>query len=499
MSVSQEWFDKQSRELVHLESILEMLGWDQSTTMPSSGAGPRAQQSASLAALYHQRLTRPRWSEVLDELESREQDEWTEAAVREMRRKYDRATRIPEALVRELAETISLGYEAWVAARKESDFEAFRPWLERILRLKRQEAACLATGDCLYDALLDDYEPGMTTRQLDPVFSRLRPQLTRLLGRIQEASHQPPAELLTGRYPRTAQEAFGRSVLSAIGFDWKAGRLDVSPHPFCCGFSPQDVRITTRYGEDSFVSSFFGIVHEGGHALYEQGLGGERYGSPACQSISLGIHESQSRLWENQVARSRPFWEYWYPKLRETFPGQLDTVPLASFLRGVNRVEASLIRVEADEVTYGLHIILRYELEKALLDQDLPVSDLEGIWVERMREYLGVVPGNAADGVLQDTHWSCGLVGYFPTYLLGNLYAAQIYALARQILPDLDTQFSTGRFLPLREWLREQIHCKGRTRTAGELILEISGEPLDSRYLLNYLEEKFSRLYQLNG
>ena len=499
MSASQEWFDKQSRELVHLASILEMLGWDQETTMPSSGAGARAQQSASLAALYHQRLTRPRWSEVLDELESREQDEWTGAAVREMRRKYDRATRIPEALVREMAETASLGYEAWVAARKESDFEGFRPWLERILRLKRQEAACLATGDCLYDALLDDYEPGMTTRRLDPVFSRLRPQLTQLLGRIQEASHQPPAELLTGHYPRSAQEAFGRSVLATIGFDWKAGRLDVSPHPFCCGFSPQDVRITTRYGEDNFVSSFFGIVHEGGHALYEQGLGGDRYGSAACQSISLGIHESQSRLWENQVARSRPFWEYWYPRLRKTFPGQLDTVPLESFLRGVNRVEASLIRVEADEVTYGLHIILRYELEKALLDQDLPVSDLEGIWVERMRDYLGVVPGNAADGVLQDTHWSHGLVGYFPTYLLGNLYAAQIYARARQIFPGLDTQFSAGQYLPLREWLREQIHRKGRTRTAGELIMEISGEPLDSRYLLSYLEEKFSRLYQLSG
>ena len=499
MSASQKWFDEQSRELVHLESIMSMLGWDQETTMPSSGAGPRARQGASLAALYHQRLTRPRWSEVLGELESTELDEWTGAAVREMRRKYGRATRLPEALVRELAETVSLGYEAWVAARKESDFESFRPWLERILGLKRQEAACLATGDCLYDALLDDYEPGMTTRQLDPLFSLLRPELTRLLGNIQEAAHQPPAELLTGHYPRSAQEAFGRSVLTAIGFDWKAGRLDVSPHPFCSGFSPLDVRITTRYGEDSFVSSFFGIVHEGGHALYEQGLGGERYGSPACQSISLGIHESQSRLWENQVARSLPFWEYWYPGLRKSFPGQLDSVPLESFLRGVNRVEASLIRVEADEVTYGLHIILRYELEKALLDEDLPVSDLEGIWVERMREYLGIVPDNAADGVLQDTHWSQGLVGYFPTYLLGNLYASQIFASARRRFPDLDSQFSAGKYVPLREWLREQIHSKGRTRTAGELISEISGEPLDSRYLLNYLEGKFSRLYRLDG
>lgn len=258
-----------------------------------------------------------------------------------------------------------------------------------------------------------------------------------------------------------------------------------------------DVRITTRYAEESFASSLFGIVHEGGHALYEQGLGVDHFGLPAGDSISLGIHESQSRLWENQVARGRPFWDYWYPHLKETFPGRFDTVSLDDFMPAINQVTASLIRVEADEVTYGLHVILRYELEKSLLEGSLAVRDLDQVWKERMRDYLGVVPEQSSEGVLQDTHWSQGLIGYFPTYLLGNLYAAQMFQQAQRDLPDLEQLFGSGELRPLREWLREKVHVHGKTFSASELIHRVSGEPLDSSYFLTYLETKFGDLYAL--
>ena len=282
-----------------------------------------------------------------------------------------------------------------------------------------------------------------------------------------------------------------------MGFKWETGRLDRSPHPFCVGLSPLDVRITTRYSEREFSSSFFGIIHEGGHALYEQGLNTKYYDSPACDAISLGIHESQSRLWENQIARSKPFWKYWLPNLRQIFPGQLDQLSLDDFVAAINCVKASLVRVESDEVSYGLHIILRYELERSLIEGDLQVSDLESAWNEKMNLYLGVVPPTPADGVLQDTHWSQGLIGYFPTYLLGNLYASQIFSKVQEAMPDLENDLRNGQLVPLREWLKEKIHQHGKTLTADELILDISGEPLSTHHFIDYLQDKFSQIYRL--
>lgn len=496
MGDTYERFKQCAQELSDLRSILQTLNWDQEAMMPAAGGPFRARQLSTLAALYHQKLTEPAIGELLNELQDAELDLWGRSSVKEMRRQYDKAVRVPQELVRELAETTSLSYEAWVPARRESDYAAFAPWLNKVVRLKREEARCLQVSGSLYETLLDDYEPGTKTAQLDRIFSILRPKLTVLLQKIQTSALQPDPKLLDGDYPREKQEAFGREVLSAMGFDWRAGRLDTSPHPFCAGLTPRDVRITTRYSDREFTSSLFGIVHEAGHALYEQGLHPDYFGLPACDTISMGIHESQSRLWENQVARGKPFWSYWFPRLQAVFPS-LDKTGFDDFVRAVNQVEASLIRVDADEVTYGLHVILRYELEKSLIHDELQVEDLEASWKAKMKEYLGVEPQRSAEGALQDMHWSHGLMGYFPTYVLGNLYAAQMYWQAQRDIPALEQSIRHGDLLPLRDWLRRQVHQHGKTLSAQELITNISGEPLSPHYFLSYLEEKFDSLYGL--
>ncbi|MFB3903162.1 MAG: carboxypeptidase M32 [Acidobacteriota bacterium] len=497
MSETYGEFKRRSSEITHLRSILQSLSWDQETMMPEMGAGHRALQVSTLAVIQHQRLTDPAYGDLIARLEAAPGtlDQWGKASVREARRQYDKATRLPESLVKELAETAALAYEAWVKARSESDFPAFAPWLDKMVKLKRAEAQCLQIpGAPLYEALLDDYEPGAKVSQLDALFTEIRPELTSLLDRITSASRQP-RPLPTGPFPVQGQETLGREILTSMGFNWKAGRVDTSPHPFCSGFSPLDVRITTRYSTSEIGKALFGMMHECGHALYEQGLNPDAYGLPACDAVSLGIHESQSRLWENQVGRSRGFWEHWFPRLRRTFPPHFDNFSLDDFVFAINKVIASPVRVEADEVTYGLHVILRYELEKALIAGELEPSGLDEVWNERMQEYLRYRPANAAEGVLQDTHWSQGLLGYFPTYLLGNLYAAQLFEQARRSIPELETMISTGELLPLREWLRTNVHARGKALTADELIQEVTGRKLSAEFFLNYLKTKFGELY----
>ncbi len=485
---------KRSRELTELRGILENLAWDQEVVMPAKGSAIRASQMSTLAAIHHQRLTDPALGDLIAEA-GEPADPWEEANLREMRRDFERATRLPESLVRELTETRALAYQAWVHSREAADFAAFAPWLEKIVRLKRQESRCLADNGNPYDPLLDEFEPGMKSSRLDSLFSEIRPVLTNLLERIQEKRPKPMK--IEGDFARENQERLGRAVLSAMGFDFDAGRLDVSPHPFCTGLSPADVRITTRYSATDFTSSLFGIIHEGGHALYEHGLGTSRYGQPVCQAVSLGVHESQSRLWENVIGRGAPFWNCWYPRLGEFFQGLPDRYCEEDVLRAVNRVEASLIRVDADEVTYGLHVILRYEIEVALMSEELQVSDLEETWNEKMEEYLGIRPSDSGQGVLQDTHWSQGLIGYFPTYLLGNLYASHFYQKASDDLGDLDQMIRSGEMKPLREWLIENVHSKGRLRSAEQLVEDVSGSELSVQPFLDYLEEKFGELYRL--
>ena len=483
---------RRSKEHATLASCSSLLGWDEQTFMPAGGAAHRSAQMGLLAGIHHEQATDPRIGELLAIVES--SDLVAEPAsppavnAREIRRSYDRRVRLPQALVEELARTTSLAQPEWVAARSASDFARFRPWLEKIIQLKRHESACLARqaaenghhvarpsvdappagptssgGSSSYDPLLDEFEPGATTHELAVVFQAVRRDLIPLAEKIAEAcrrkgqtlttavscSSHPAASsevgILNRFYPRDRQQVFGELAAAAVGFDFHRGRLDVTAHPFCSGIGPGDCRITTRYDEHNFSDAFFGILHEVGHGLYEQGLDPEQCGTPMGEAVSLGIHESQSRLWENGVARSRPFWNYWFPIARRIFRGALGDVTLDAFHAAVNQVAPSLIRVQADEVTYNLHIIIRFELEQAMLSGDLPTAEVPAAWNQKYKEALGLLPGNDAVGCLQDIHWSAGLIGYFPTYTLGNLYAAQLFARAQADLAGLDQAFRTRR------------------------------------------------------
>jgi len=489
------------RETALLGSCGSLLSWDHQTYMPPKGAAHRAGQLGLLAALVHRQATAPRIGELLAAVEGSElvADPVSEAAVsaREIRRDYDRAVRLPEGLVRELAETTALAHDVWARAREAADFALFRPWLEKIVGLKRQQADALGYAALRYDALLEEYEPGETTARLLPLFAELKAALVPLVRAIGESGRAPDSSLLARDYPVEAQAAFGMAAATAIGFDFEAGRLDVTRHPFCCGIGPGDVRLTTRYNPRDFADAFFSIVHEAGHGLYDQGLDPAAFGTPLGSAVSLGIHESQSRLWENLVARSRPFWDYAFPRLQAAFPQALAGVSPTDFHRAVNHVRPSFIRVDADEVTYNLHILLRFELERALLAGELAVADLPAAWNEEFARLFGLTPPDDARGCLQDVHWSGGDFGYFPTYALGNLYAAQFFAQARAELGDLDGMFRRGEFLPLRDWLAAKIYRQGRRFRAQELVVAVTGRPLAAAPLLTHLRGKYGELYRL--
>ena len=518
-----------SRELSVIGSCAAVLGWDEQTYMPAGAAAHRGEQSAVLAGLQHDRAVDPRLGALLTTLEggeiAAEGDSIRAANIRQLRRDYDRRTKLPRSLVEALARTTSLAQHEWITARKNSDFESFRPWLEQVLDLKRQESKCLhetvmqerraasksapteaATspdaGATIYDPLLDQYEPGAETARLRVLFEALRRELSPFVREVAEASRKREsrdgrgkASILERSYPVDRQRMLGESAASALGFDFERGRLDVSAHPFCTGIGPGDVRATTRFDPHQFSDAFFGVLHEVGHGLYEQGLPVEQYGAPAGEAVSLGVHESQSRLWENAVGRGRPFWNYWFPIARRTFHEALHDVSLDDFLAAVNHVEPSLIRVQADEATYNLHILIRFELEQALLTGDLPVAELPSAWNAKYTELLGVTPPTDAQGCLQDVHWSAGLFGYFPTYTLGNLYAAQLFGKAGAELPGLDDSFSRGDFSELLAWLRDKIHRHGRRYAPTELIERAVGEPIDHRPLMVSLRQKYDALY----
>ncbi|HZY87544.1 MAG TPA: carboxypeptidase M32, partial [Gemmataceae bacterium] len=417
------------------------------------------------------------------------------ANVRETRRHYDRAVKLPAELVEEIARVTTRAQQAWQEARKASDFAAFRPWLERVVALTRRKAAALGYPSVPYDALLDEYEPGATTAEVTRVFADLRSDLVPLVGALTSSGRRPRRELLERDYPVPRQEAFSREAATAIGFDFEAGRLDVTTHPFCSGTGPGDVRLTTRYNPRAFNESFFGTLHEAGHGIYEQGLPAEHFGTPLGSAASLGVHESQSRLWENQVGRGRPFWVYFFPRARDAFPAALSDAGLDDWLFAVNDVRPSFIRVEADEATYNLHILLRFELEQALVSGDLKPADVPGAWGEKFRASFGLTPPDDAHGCLQDIHWSMGGLGYFPTYTLGNLYAAQLMERARADLGDLDGDFRRGEFGRLKGWLNEKVHRQGQRYRAAELCERITGRPLSHRPLLEYLRGKYAPLY----
>ena len=484
-----------------LASVSAVLEWDERTMMPAAAAEHRADQTTLLSGMIHQRWTEPAFVAKVSELAAgplaAEADDETAVTIRRLKRLVDKKTKLPRSLVEELARTAVLGQSAWEQARREDDFAHFQPWLAKTFELKRQQAEALGYRQSPYDALLDDYEPEELTANVARVLADLRQQLVPLVAAITAAARQAETALLSRNYPVDVQESFGKEAAAAIGFDFARGRLDVTAHPFCTTLGPHDCRITTRYDSQFFNAAFFGILHEAGHGIYEQGLPPDRFGMPLGEAISLGIHESQSRLWENLVGRSRAFWQHFFPAAQKRFPAALGGAGLDAFYFAVNDVRPSLIRVEADEATYNLHILIRFELEQALLNGDLPVADAPAAWNEKYRQYLGIVPPSNADGVLQDVHWSAGLVGYFPTYTLGNLYAAQFFAAADAELGGLHAQFQRGEFQPLRGWLRDKIHRHGQRYSAAQLVKRITGKQLSSAPLLASLRGKYAELYGL--
>ncbi len=497
MSEKYEKFMQKTAELADLGHAQALLGWDQETYMPARGTALRARSQGTLAGISHERLTHPDYVALVGDLQEADLDADQAVNVREVERSQRRALKIPKDLVVELRQTESLSHEAWVEARQKADFSLFAPWLKKVLELQKQVAHLVGFEGAMYNAFLDVYEPHARAEEIAPVFAQLRQRLVPLVEGIAATGKRPAKGVLDREFSISAQEVFGRKVMADMGFDLGAGRLDIAVHPFCQGLSPSDVRLTTRYSTDNLAESLFGTMHETGHGLYEQGLPAEAVGTPLCQSISLGIHESQSRLWENMIGRSRPFWQHYLPQLREHFPEQLATVDLDAFYAAINQVETSLIRVEADEVTYNLHILLRFELEMEMVEGRVEVDDLPAAWNQRMEEYLGIRPPDDAQGVLQDVHWSLGLLGYFPTYTLGNLYAAQFFARAQRDMPGLMEQVEAGELGELKSWLNGNIHALGRRLTAGKLVREVTGEALSADYFIDYLEGKFKPLYDL--
>ena len=489
-----------SRDLHALRSAAGLLAWDQETYMPPKAGEGRARAMAALSRVAHQRFSDPRLADLLAACEAdaslapEERD-----LVRELRRDRDRTVKVPESLAAELARTISLSQRAWAEARPRNDTAAFNPWLEKVVSLRRQEAECLGYEGTPYNALIENYEPGARAGELKVLLEGLKAELVPLLGEILEKTRGMKDPLAGKVFPLATQRIFNQRILADMGFDLEAGRLDESAHPFTEGLHPRDVRLTTRYSEADLMSALFSTLHEGGHGLYEQGFEERWFGTPLAEAQGLGIHESQSRLWENQVGRSREFWTNYYPMLQGLFPEQLGPVGLDDFLRAINRVEPSLIRVEADEVTYNLHIVLRFELELALFGGELEAAGLESAWKEGMRRNLGIVPDSPAVGYMQDVHWSCGLLGYFPTYTLGNLRAAQLFEAAGRDLPALRDDVARGRFGALKGWLGEKVHRHGRRFTGDGLMERAAGAKTSTAPFIAYLRGKYAGLYGIRA
>lgn len=482
-----------------LESIAQLLGWDEQVNLPPGAAEQRAAQQAALAMTIQAAGSAPRIGGLLAELEAKGAalDADGRAIVAQARRDYDRATRLPAEFVREKAVQDSRGFHAWAKARAADDFPAFAPVLATNLEFARREAAYLGRGDAPYDCLLDKFDPGLTAAAVDRLFAELRRDLVPLMRAITASPRAQQAREAAARlrgFPADAQRRFLREVTEQIGFDYQRGRLDVSLHPFCSG-TGSDVRLTTRYKEDQPLSALFGSIHEAGHGVYEQGLPAEHLGTALGINAGMAVHESQSRLWENQVGRSRGFWRHFEPRWRELFAAQAAGLGSDDLHLAINRVAPTLIRVEADEVTYNLHIVLRFELERRLFAGDLAVRDLPAAWRSLSRDLLGLEPANDAEGVLQDIHWSGGLFGYFPSYCLGNMIAAQLWARVRTLRPGIEEDFACGDFAWLLGWLRENVHAQGRRHTALELVRRLTGEELSPRHLIAYLQERYGALY----
>ncbi|MBT4359359.1 MAG: carboxypeptidase M32 [Candidatus Marinimicrobia bacterium] len=497
---------KELLDASHLQGIEALLGWDQETYMPEGAGAARSEQVAYITTLMHSKLVGNPLKTALEELIDPKTGELRimtlsdreTRQLKEIWRDYRQESLLPTEFVTDLAKHASVSQQAWVRARKDNDFAFFEPFLTKMVQLQKEKANYLGGGATPYDSLLDQFEPEMTSEKVASLFTEIRARLVPLIQNIREVKHRVNGSVLTKEYDMDKQWDFGITMLEAIGFDSNIGRQDRSAHPFTTSTHPTDVRTTTRLRENDLKSALLSTLHEGGHALYEQGLPTEEYGNPLGQSISLGIHESQSRMWENLVGLSPSFWRYAYPKLQAKFPDQLRNTDRDMFFAAMNRVRPSLIRVEADEATYNLHIMLRFEIEKMIINENFPVAELPQLWNDKMEEYLGVRPSTDSEGVLQDVHWSFGAFGYFPTYTLGNLYSVQFYNQAKQDLPGLDESCARGDFSSLLGWLREHIHSVGRGRKAEELVQEVTGQALSAQPFMDYLESKYKAIYSID-
>ncbi|MGB8194426.1 MAG: carboxypeptidase M32 [Chitinophagaceae bacterium] len=489
-------YREKMRKIADLRYSYAVLQWDQETYMPAKSAAFRGQQLASLSELSHQFFTSEETGTLLHRLSD-------QADLNDLQRKnielslydYNKAKKLSPAFVRELTETVNACFHSWIEARRLNSFKNYEKYLAELVMMKREEARLLGYNAHPYDALLNDYERGANVEMLDNIFATISMPLRELLRQIM-VRPQNDNSFLQQRFPRQEQWNYGIQLLRKLGFDFEAGRQDISEHPFTTSFSSQDVRITTRIDEEDFSNMTWSCIHELGHALYEQGLPPSEYGLPLGEACSLSIHESQSRLWENQLGRSHIFWQHNYPMLQEQFARQLGDVTLDAFYAGINQVKPSLIRTEADEVTYHFHVIIRYEIEKKLIEGTLRVHDLPDFWNYQYQKYLGISPPDDLQGCLQDVHWSHGSFGYFPTYSLGSFYAAQFFDQAMQDVPTLLDEIATGQYQPLLDWLREKVHIHGRYFTSEELCEQVCGRKLDIRCFMQYLLDKYKNIYQ---
>ncbi len=487
-------------EVYDLSSAAALLGWDQQTYMPSAGAEGRGHQIATLEKIAHNKFTSDQVGQLIEDLvadlKQLDPDSDDACLIKVSDREYKKQTRVTSEWVENFARETTVAHQVWEKARSENNFAGFQPNLERIFELRREYSAFFVPYEHVYDPILDDFEPGLKTADVQEIFKTLRPQQVELIKAISEKP-QVDDSFLRGEFDDRKQWDFGVSVITAFGYDWNRGRQDRAAHPFTESNGSDDVRITTRIYPDELTAGMFSSMHEAGHALYELGVDHALARSPLASGASLALHESQSRMYENLLGRSMPFWEFYYPRLQDTFPAQLGNVSLEDFYRGINKVEPSLIRVEADEATYNLHVMLRLELEIALMERSLEVKDLPEAWNAKMEQFLGVTPPNDADGVLQDVHWSSGLIGYFSTYALGNLISLQLWELIQQDIPNLPDQVRKGQFGELLEWLRRKVHRHGAKYEPQDLIMRITGSKIDPVPYMRYLNNKYSQIYKL--
>jgi carboxypeptidase Taq len=499
METNYQKLERRLEETSRLSGIMGILHWDQEVIMPSGAAESRARQMGVLAGTIHEKSTDPEIGKLLDALDKENSfNAFEQCNISEARREFDMETKVPKNLVMEIAELSSKGHQIWVKARSDNKFSDFAPILKQLVELKKRWAEYVSPELPSYDANIDIYERGATMAKITPVFETLKSELIPLIRDIKESDYKPDASFLSGKFPIEKQEGLGRRISEEIGFAFDRGRMDVSVHPFCGGSHPTDVRITTRYRTDNFIESLYAVIHETGHGLYEQGRMEVGRDLPASEALSMGIHESQSLFWERMIAQGPAFCKSYLSLIAETFPENFNAVSSNQLYEAVNISEPSYIRVEADEVTYPMHVILRYEIEKGLFDGSVEINTLPELWNSKMKEYLGVEPPSDTLGVLQDTHWSGAAFGYFPSYTLGAIYASQFYQTLQQEKPDLENEIKSGNLSTIRQWLNHKIHEKGRLLSVANLVKQVTGDDLNPTVFLDYLKKKYRKIYRLN-